>query len=125
MNCSGISVKYWINKEKIDYKNILIISDDIYLHFGNLRLRGKGGDGGHNGLKNIEKELGTSHYARLRFGIKNNNFSSKVNYVLENWDKEEYKKLSQKLFSIGIDIIFSFIENGLQKTMNLFNKKLI
>ncbi|WP_242673947.1 aminoacyl-tRNA hydrolase [Blattabacterium sp. DPU] len=70
MNQSGIAVKYWMIQEKIILKNIIVISDDIYLNFGRFRLRGQGGSGGHNGLKNIEKEIGTSHYARLRFGIK-------------------------------------------------------
>ncbi len=116
-----------MNKENIPLKNILIISDDLYLHFGNFRLKEKGGNGGHNGLKNIEEELRTFHYARLRFGIKSrNNFSfyqkNKMNYVLDNWNEEEYQKLFSKL-EIGIDIIFSFILNGLQKTMNLFNNK--
>ncbi|WP_185861251.1 aminoacyl-tRNA hydrolase [Blattabacterium cuenoti] len=121
MNRSGIAVKYWMIKEKIMLKNILIISDDIYLNFGNFRIRGKGGSGGHNGLKNIEKEIGTSHYARLRFGIKQNFFNKKIDtYVLENWKNEEIEDLFLKI-NIGIKIIFSFVKNGLEKTMNLFN----
>ncbi|WP_201260228.1 aminoacyl-tRNA hydrolase [Blattabacterium punctulatus] len=121
VNESGLSVKYWMNKKKILLKNILIISDDIYLNFGSLRLRGKGGNGGHNGLKSIEKELKSSHYARLRFGIKND-FSKKIDYVLGIWKENELKDILNKL-EISINIIFSFILNGLQKTMNLFNKK--
>ncbi|AWU43516.1 aminoacyl-tRNA hydrolase [Blattabacterium sp. (Cryptocercus kyebangensis)] len=121
VNESGLSVKYWMNKKKILLKNILIISDDIYLNFGNIRLRGKGGDGGHNGLKSIEKELKSSHYARLRFGIKND-FSKKINYVLGIWNKNELKNILNRL-EISINVIFSFTLNGLQKTMNLFNKK--
>ncbi|WP_341656885.1 aminoacyl-tRNA hydrolase [Blattabacterium cuenoti] len=121
MNCSGKSVKYWMIKEKIILKNILIISDDIYLNFGRFRLREKGGSGGHNGLKNIEIEIGTTHYARLRFGIKKNYFDQKIDsYVLENWKNEEIDDLFSKL-DIGIKIIFSFVTNGLKKTMNLFN----
>ncbi|AER40847.1 MAG: aminoacyl-tRNA hydrolase [Flavobacteriales bacterium] len=123
VNDSGLSVKYWMNKEKIPLKNILIISDDIYLNFGNIRLRGKGGDGGHNGLKSIEKELRTSHYARIRFGIKNDRWmKEKIDYVLGIWSEEELKNIFDKL-EISIHIIFSFILNGLQKTMNLFNNK--
>ncbi|WP_185876814.1 aminoacyl-tRNA hydrolase [Blattabacterium cuenoti] len=120
INNSGLSVKYWMIKKKVLLKNVLIISDDIYLNFGKFRLRGKGGNGGHNGLKSIEKEIGTSNYARLRFGIKN--FSNKRidSYVLENWKREEINSLFTKLDE-GIKIIFSFVENGLQKTMNLFN----
>ncbi|WP_185872204.1 aminoacyl-tRNA hydrolase [Blattabacterium cuenoti] len=120
MNNSGISVKYWMIQKKILLKNILIISDDIYLNFGDFRLKSQGGSGGHNGLKSIEKEIGTSHYARLRFGI-NNHFKKKINYyVLENWKNEEIDYLLSKL-DIGMKIIFSFIKNGIQKTMNIFN----
>ncbi|AGW85824.1 Peptidyl-TRNA Hydrolase [Blattabacterium sp. (Nauphoeta cinerea)] len=122
MNRSGIAVKYWMKKEKIVLKNILVISDDIYLDFGNFRLRGKGGNGGHNGLKNIEQEIGTSHYARLRFGINKDHFEKKIDsYVLGNWKDEERNSLSSKL-DVGIEIIFSFVKNGLQKTMNMFNR---
>ncbi|WP_185873827.1 aminoacyl-tRNA hydrolase [Blattabacterium cuenoti] len=124
VNESGVSVKYWMNKENISINNILIISDDIYLKFGYIRLRGKGGDGGHNGLKNIEKELGSSHYPRIRFGIQNNLYiKKKIDYVLGNWKKQELKNIDSKL-EIVIQIIFSFVGNGLQKTMNLFNYKL-
>ncbi|WP_185869593.1 aminoacyl-tRNA hydrolase [Blattabacterium cuenoti] len=122
VNNSGIAVKYWMIKEKILLKNILIISDDIYLNFGNFRLKGKGGSGGHNGLKSIEKEINTSHYARLRFGIKNNKEKKeKIDYVLSNWKIKEIDYLFSRL-DIGIQIIFSFITNGLEQTMNLFNK---
>ncbi|WP_185865995.1 aminoacyl-tRNA hydrolase [Blattabacterium cuenoti] len=121
VNHSGQSVKYWMIKEKIFLKNVLIISDDIYLNFGSFRLRGKGSSGGHNGLKSIEKEIGTSHYARLRFGIKKNHLNKKLDdYVLENWKNEEINCLFSKL-DIGVKIVFSFVTNGLQKTMNLFN----
>ncbi|ACX84194.1 peptidyl-tRNA hydrolase [Blattabacterium sp. (Periplaneta americana) str. BPLAN] len=123
VNESGKSVKYWMNKKKIALENILVISDDIYLNFGNIRLRGKGGDGGHNGLKSIEKELGTSHYARMRFGIKNHFYQdNKIDYVLGNWKEEELKNLFNRL-EISVEIIFSFVLNGLQKTMDFFNNR--
>ncbi|WP_185878425.1 aminoacyl-tRNA hydrolase [Blattabacterium cuenoti] len=123
VNESGKSVKYWMNKKKISLENILVISDDIYLNFGNIRLREKGGDGGHNGLKSIEKELGTSHYARMRFGIKNHFYQdNKIDYVLGNWKEEELKILFNRL-EISVKIIFSFVLNGLQKTMDLFNNR--
>ncbi|WP_185852756.1 aminoacyl-tRNA hydrolase [Blattabacterium cuenoti] len=123
VNESGKSVKYWMNKKKISLENILVISDDIYLNFGNIRLRGKGGNGGHNGLKSIEKELGTSHYARMRFGIKNHFYQdNKIDYVLGNWKEEELKILFNRL-EISVEIIFSFVLNGLQKTMDLFNNR--
>ncbi len=124
INCSGISVKYWINKEKIFLKNILVISDDLNLKFGILRLKSKGSSGGHNGLKSIEKEIKTSNYPRLRFGIKNNLFMKKNknynDYVLNNWDKKEIKYLSI-FFEKSVKIILSFIEYGINKTMNNFN----
>ncbi|WP_185866570.1 aminoacyl-tRNA hydrolase [Blattabacterium cuenoti] len=123
VNESGKSVKYWMSKKKIALENILVISDDIYLNFGNIRLRGKGGNGGHNGLKSIEKELGTSHYARMRFGIKNHFYQKKkIDYVLGNWKEEELKNLFNRL-EISLEIIFSFVLNGLQKTMDLFNNR--
>ncbi|WP_185865005.1 aminoacyl-tRNA hydrolase [Blattabacterium cuenoti] len=118
VNFSGKSVKYWIIKEKILLKNVLILSDDIYLKFGIFRLRQKGGNGGHNGLKSIEKEIRTSNYARLRFGI--NNSKNIKNHVLNNWKNEEINFLFSKS-NISIKIIFSFVTKGLQKTMNLFN----
>ncbi|WP_185853315.1 aminoacyl-tRNA hydrolase [Blattabacterium cuenoti] len=120
VNHSGLAVKYWMIKEKILLRNVLIISDDIYLNFGSFRLREKGGSGGHNGLKSIEKEIGTSHYSRLRFGIKNHLKKKVDDYVLENWKNEEINCLFSKL-DIGRKIVFSFVTNGLQKTMNLFN----
>ncbi|WP_185855497.1 aminoacyl-tRNA hydrolase [Blattabacterium cuenoti] len=126
VNNSGKSVKYWMIKKNIPIKNILIISDDIYLKFGLIRLRGKGSSGGHNGLKNIEEEIKNSSYARLRIGIKNNfidnNNKRNKDYVLENWKKEEFGILFYKL-ETSIKVIFSFVINGLQKTMNLFNGK--
>lgn len=121
INNSGKSVKYWMIKEKILLENILVILDDIYLNLGTFRLKGKGGDGGHNGLKDIEKEIGTSHYARLRFGIKKN-FEKKTDYVLGNWENEELNFINSKL-DLATNIIFSFIKYGLQNTMNTFNNQ--
>ncbi|WP_185858505.1 aminoacyl-tRNA hydrolase [Blattabacterium cuenoti] len=121
VNHSGKAVKYWMIKEKVFLNNILVISDDIYLDFGKFRLKGKGGSGGHNGLKSIEKEIETYHYARLRFGIKNN-FENKIDYVLSNWTDQEMDYLLNQL-DVGLKIVFSFVENGLKSTMNLFNSK--
>ncbi|WP_185872742.1 aminoacyl-tRNA hydrolase [Blattabacterium cuenoti] len=123
INESGLAVKYWMKKEKVSLNNILIILDDIYLDFGTFRLKGKGGNGGHNGLKSIEKELKTDHYARLRFGIKNDLFiTNKIDYVLGNWYQHELKYILKKI-DISMDIIFSFVVNGLIYTMNIFNHK--
>nr|WP_238785487.1 aminoacyl-tRNA hydrolase [Blattabacterium cuenoti] len=106
-------------------QNILIILDDIYLNFGNFRLKGKGGTAGHNGLKSIEKELENSNYARLRFGIKNDFLIKKYkieDYVLGTWYQNELEYILKNL-DISMDIIFSFVVHGLIYTMNLFNHK--
>ncbi|WP_185868492.1 aminoacyl-tRNA hydrolase [Blattabacterium cuenoti] len=124
INESGRSVKYWMKKKNVLLENILIISDDFYLHFGFIRFRGEGRSGGHNGLKSIEQEIKSLKYSRLRIGIRNKNFiSNKKNYVLENWNTEEEKFLYLKSEKF-IKMIFSFVLNGLQKTMNLFNGKI-
>ena len=121
MNLSGKSVKYWMNNEKIPFENVLIITDDLNLPFGNLRIRSKGSSGGHNGLKNIEEKLGTQNYSRLRFGIGNvKKNKNKVDFVLNKWDDIEKRTLDTHL-SISCEIILSFIFYGIQNTMNKFN----
>jgi PTH1 family peptidyl-tRNA hydrolase len=121
MNLSGKSVRYWMTKLKIKIENVLIIVDDKNIDFGVFRLRGKGADGGHNGLKDVEKMLGTSQYARLRIGI-GNNFSKgrQVDYVLGKWSDEELKKLGD-ILSGALEICYSFCTIGLSHTMNKFN----
>ena len=123
MNLSGRAVNYWLQKEKIDVKNLLVLVDDLALPFGTLRVRGKGGAGGHNGLDNINQVLGRNDYARLRFGIGDNfRKGSQVNYVLGEWGKEEQKELPFKIDDC-IEIIKSFGTIGVDRTMNFFNKK--
>ena len=121
MNLSGKSVKYWMNKEKIPIENVLIITDDLNLPFGNLRIRSKGSSGGHNGLKNIEEKLGAQNYSRLRFGIGNGEKpKNKIDFVLNKWNYDE-KKTLEDLFSKSCEIILSFVFQGPQNTMNKFN----
>ena len=121
MNLSGKSVKYWMNKEKIPIENLLVITDDLNLPFGKLRIRSKGSSGGHNGLKNIEEILGSQNYSRLRFGINNKEKNkNKVDFVLNKWNEIENKSLEDYL-SESCEIILSFIFNGIQNTMNKFN----
>ena len=121
MNLSGKSVKYWMNKEKIPIENLLVITDDLNLPFGKLRIRSKGSSGGHNGLKNIEEILGSQNYPRLRFGINNKGKNkNKVDFVLNKWNEIENKSLEDYL-SESCEIILSFIFNGIQNTMNKFN----
>lgn len=123
MNLSGKAVRYWMDAEKIAPENLLVISDDIALPFGTLRMRTKGSAGGHNGLKNISELLGREDYARIRFGI-GGDFSrgQQVDYVLGTWTDEERKTLPDRLKIFG-EAILSFAAIGAERTMNLFNKK--
>ena len=123
MNRSGKSVKYWALKEKINIENILIITDDLHLPFGTLRLRGKGSAAGHNGLKDIESELNTPNYARLRFGIgQQNKPFNQVKFVLDKWNKNEEKDITKRI-DICKEIVIAFGLEGLNNTMNKFNGK--
>lgn len=123
MNLSGKAVNYWVQKEKIDLENILIVVDDLAIPFGTLRLKGKGSPGGHNGLKNISAMLGTDNYARLRFGL-GNEFSKggQIDFVLGHWTDDEKVHLTERLNTAG-EIIKSFVTIGLQLTMTQFNNK--
>ena len=123
MNLSGKAVKYWMEKENIPLQNILIIADDLNLSFGTIRIRPKGSDGGHNGLKNITLLLNTQEYARFRFGISDEFKKGKqIDYVLGNWDDVEQTKLPERL-EVACEIIKSFGLAGLENTMTLFNGK--
>ena len=122
MNLSGQAIRYWLNKEKIPDENLLVIVDDIALPLGALRLRPKGSDGGHNGLKSINEYIG-QNYARLRFGIgKQFNKGQQVDYVLSSWDEEEQVLLPPRIELAG-EIIKSFAILGLERTMTAFNNK--
>lgn len=123
MNLSGKAVNYWLQKEKISVENMMVIVDDLALPFGTLRLRGKGSDGGHNGLKNINQILGHQNYARLRFGIGDDfKRGQQVDYVLGKWTNEEKKDLIPFL-DTSIDMIKGFATIGVQRTMTAFNTK--
>ena len=123
MNRSGKSVKYWALKEKINIENILIITDDLHLPFGTLRLRGKGSAAGHNGLKDIESELNTPNYARLRFGIgQQNKPFDQVKFVLDKWNGNEEKDITKRI-DVCTEIAIAFGLEGLSNTMNKFNGK--
>lgn len=122
MNLSGTAVRYWLQKENIPVENLLVLVDDLALPFGTLRLRSKGSDGGHNGLKNIQACILTQQYARLRFGI-GSEFAhgAQVGYVLGQWTEDENRLLPEKLATCS-DIIVSFCLQGVERTMNLYNK---
>jgi PTH1 family peptidyl-tRNA hydrolase len=123
MNLSGKALRYWLEKEKIDKNNLLVITDDVNLDFGTLRMRPKGSDGGHNGLKNIQELLQTNQYPRLRFGIgKDYPKGAQVDYVLGKWTEEQMSALPE-LIDKATNAIINFAQEGLQRTMNKFNTK--
>ena len=123
MNLSGKSVLYWLTKEKIPLENLLVITDDLNLPFGNIRLKTKGSDGGHNGLKDIQETLQTTNYNRFRFGI-SDTFSKgrQVDYVLGEWSTEESEKLKERL-DTSVKLIKSFVLEGINIAMNKYNGK--
>ena len=123
MNLSGRAVKYWMEKEKIELANLLVVVDDLALPLGSLRLRANGGAGGHNGLENINAVLETDQYARLRFGIGNDypkGFQSQ--YVLGKWQEDEREIIDPRI-KVAAEMIISFGMQGVSRTMNLYNKK--
>jgi peptidyl-tRNA hydrolase, PTH1 family len=123
MNLSGKAVQYWMEKEKIDKDNILVITDDLNLAFGTIRIKPKGSDGGHNGLKSIQQILNTSDYPRFRFGISDDfKKGRQVDYVLGEWDETEQSKLTERL-EMASEVIKSFALSGLETTMTSFNGK--
>ncbi len=123
MNLSGKAVKYWLEKEKVPLENLLVVTDDLNLPFGTLRLKTKGSDGGHNGLKDIQDKLQTTKYNRFRFGI-SDAFSKgrQVDYVLSEWNEEESAKLEERL-KISSELVKSFALAGVNNTMNQYNGK--
>ncbi len=123
MNLSGNAIRYWMQKENIVPENLLVVVDDLALPFGTLRLKTKGSDAGHNGLKHIQDTLGTQNYSRLRFGIGNQfGQGQQINYVLGEFSQEEKETLEQRINTAG-DIIKSFCLAGVNNTMNLYNNK--
>ncbi|MFR3102220.1 MAG: aminoacyl-tRNA hydrolase [Parabacteroides distasonis] len=123
MNLSGNAVRYWLQKENIPVENLLIVVDDLALPFGTLRLKPKGSDAGHNGLKNIAQLLNTQEYSRLRFGI-GSDFprGGQIDYVLGKFPPEELQ-LMPEILDRATEIIKSFCLAGIQITMNQFNNK--
>ena len=122
MNLSGAAVKYWMDKEKISLEHILVLVDEIALPLNKIRLRPGGSAAGHNGLINIEETLGTSKYARLRFGV-GNDFptGSQVDYVLGRWKETELPLVNKKI-DLSVEVVESFVQMGIERTMNQYNK---
>ncbi|WP_126970589.1 aminoacyl-tRNA hydrolase [Gynurincola endophyticus] len=122
MNLSGRAVKYWMDKEKVAIENILVILDDLALPLSKVRLRASGSDAGHNGLKSIQESLSTQQYPKLRFGIGNNYPKGhQVDFVLGKWNMQEKPIVDQKINKC-VEVIESFITQGIERTMNDVNK---
>ena len=121
MNLSGKAVQYWLQKEKIDIGNLLVVSDDIALPVGKIRMKKQGSGGGHNGLANIEQLLHTVNYARLRIGV-GNNFGQghQIDYVLGRFTDEEQAEL-QPAIDKAVDAVKAFVTLGPDRAMNMFN----
>lgn len=123
MNLSGKAVNYWMQTEKISIHSLLVVADDIALPFGELRMKPKGSDGGHNGLKDIIATLNTQEFSRLRFGVGSEfRKGSQSDYVLGKWNPDEAKVLPERI-TTAIEMIKSFGTIGVDRTMTAFNKK--
>lgn len=122
MNLSGNAVRYWLNKENIDQRRLLVISDDVALPLGEFRLKGSGSNGGHNGLGHIQQLIG-QNYPRLRMGIGNEYpRGGQVDWVLGRYDEADMQVL-QPAIDTAVEIIKSFVLAGIDITMNQFNQQ--
>lgn len=123
MNLSGNAVRYWLQKENIPEENLLVIVDDIALPFGAIRIKERGSDAGHNGLKNIAELLGNSNYARLRFGI-GNDFprGCQIDYVLGHFTPEQQTELPARV-DVACEAVRDYVLAGAQSAMCKFNNK--
>lgn len=123
MNLSGKAVNYWMQKLGIDASSVFVLVDDIALPFGTIRIRTKGSDGGHNGLKHINEIFGHNSYSRVRFGIGGDYPKGfQVDYVLGEWSKEEKETIMERI-GVASDAVKSFALAGIERTMNSYNKK--
>lgn len=123
MNLSGGAVRYWMQHLNISIENIFVLLDDLAIPYGTIRIRSKGSDGGHNGLKNINEIIASQNYARLRFGIGSEFRKGKqIEYVLGKWNTNE-EKLLPELIKKSCEAVYSFSTIGLERTMNIYNSK--
>ena len=122
MNLSGKAVQYWLRQEKIPIENLLVVNDDLALPLGTLRMKKQGADGGHNGLTDIIEKLGTNVFCRLRFGLGDDYPRGKqVDFVLGQWKPSE-QPIVDETADRAVEAIKSFVTQGPDRTMNLFNK---
>lgn len=123
MNLSGKAIRYWMEKEKISVEQLLVVVDDLALPPGDLRLKKKGGAGGHNGLEDIIEVIGSEEFARLRFGIGDQFMRGyQADFVLSRWQEEEIPAIRLRM-KTAADMIISFTTVGIERTMTLYNKK--
>jgi len=121
MNLSGNAVRYWLAQEKIEMSNLLVITDDLNLAIGVLRMRGKGSHGGHNGLRHINETLMSEEYARLRFGVGDKFEKGKqVNYVLGKWGVDDEEVIANSIKKAS-EAAQSFCIEGINRAMNIYN----
>jgi PTH1 family peptidyl-tRNA hydrolase len=121
MNLSGRAILHWMNQLKITNEQLLVVTDDINLQPGQIRIKPKGSDGGHNGLRNIQEMMGTNQYPRLRFGVGNDfHPGQQVNYVLEKWDAYREKEMKERI-ELAADGVAGFALEGVERAMNRFN----
>jgi PTH1 family peptidyl-tRNA hydrolase len=124
MNLSGKAVRYWVQKLNLKPENLLVCIDDLNLHFGTIRMRKKGKDGGHNGLKDINQHLGTENYNRLRVGIGNNfHTGGQVDYVLGKWSPEERAKLPD-VIDLSMKAVYTYVGIGMDRAQNQIKTKI-
>lgn len=123
MNLSGKAVKYWMTQEKIPLENLCIVTDDVHIDFGTIRIKTKGSAGGHNGLKDIQEKLNSQQYNRFRFGIGGNYPRGRqADFVLSSWTKEEESQLIERI-AMATKAILSFGSDGIRNMMNSYNGK--
>jgi len=122
MNLSGNVVRSFVNFYKIDVKDILVIQDDLDMHFGRIKIVSNSSSGGHNGIKDIEKFLGSREYVRLKIGISNNKAVDTREYVLGKFNKEQVEELN-KIYSNLVDLIDDFCKISLEMLKNKYNNK--
>lgn len=123
MNLSGKAVLYWMTQEKIQLENVFVVTDDVHLDFGSVRIKTKGSAGGHNGLKDIQEKLNTQQYTRFRFGVGGNYAKGRqADFVLGSWTKEEESQLIERI-PLATKAIVSFGTDGINNTMNSYNGK--
>lgn len=123
MNLSGKAVRYWMEQEAVPADRLLVITDDLAIPFGAIRIRAKGGAGGHNGLTSIIETIGTEEFARIRFGI-GSDFPKgrQSDYVLSPWSEEERKTLNERI-ELAAKAVLQFGLLGVASAMNNFNKR--